>query len=676
MLLCTIMSCNEDEFMRSESDGSTEGAVGFSITSMETKSAPVMQLSELKEFSVIALQHDGVWEKLNVSGPASVFMNHIRVLQTPDNKWSYTPLKYWPANKNITFFGYAPEAATDGTFNKYGMSITTPIDGNLPVITYKVPKKVEDQPDLMISGNQNYNLNKSDNGNGNINFNLRHALTCVGFNASGSGERITGIKISGVAGAGSVKLGTETINWDINPDDTSYEFEAGVNNKVLDNDPGSILNGNGYLMMIPQTLTDQAKIVVTIDDGNGAYEQSFSLNIPGNDEWVAGRLVEYKIAITSTEPIIITPDNIVLTALKGSYSSFSVICPDKNPDGAWTVTVPEGEWLQICDNMNGTNTSPQESKYTYSGRGSTTLFAFAPSANALTTSLTSSIKLKGTTQAISVSQLGREEIYYPTYPHGGWAGSNIYWVEDSSYPDGGYLTFDDQDVTEHEQYQGVYFMWGSLVALSPSGDSWTGGIWNGSAGQVLYIPNQDPATNGGWTNISNPNGGGSAVNLVYNDLQSYLYQNHNSQQNVGDICKYITDMGWAPGAEEGRKWRMPTHKEFNNISSDYAKITPFAYQQSGNRFGHSPYSMGFRRTEGLSTPFFPTSGFRYPPSGSTIAIGAGYRPGESFTYWTSSPNKINGDAFDYIMSNSMPTNIQGFVRNTGATVRCVREGKK
>lgn len=89
--------------------------------------------------------------------------------------WSYSPVVYWPADKNdkLSFFAYAPyvdEAGSNLTFpekTSYGY----------PVLTYTVPSTEADQTDLLASVplmNQTYSAN-----NGKVSFALEHALTKV-----------------------------------------------------------------------------------------------------------------------------------------------------------------------------------------------------------------------------------------------------------------------------------------------------------------------------------------------------------------------------------------------------------------------------------------------------------------------------------------------------------------
>lgn len=81
------------------------------------------------------------------------------------SEWYYTPLKYWPNGQNSTayeaaatsadklsFFAYAPHIATVNTVPDAGQGITA-ISGNtdagVPVISFTVPEKAEEQIDLL-----------------------------------------------------------------------------------------------------------------------------------------------------------------------------------------------------------------------------------------------------------------------------------------------------------------------------------------------------------------------------------------------------------------------------------------------------------------------------------------------------------------------------------------------
>ena len=194
--------------------------------------------------------------------------------------------------------------------------------------------------------------------------------------------------------------------------------------------------------------------------------------------------------------------------------------------------------------------------------------------------------------------------------HSGWAGSNIYWD-----PIKEILTFDDNgDDRSHENYQGVFFKWGSLVATSPT-DSWnnTDGEFflnnpslstsDKNLSKVIYVPNTNSSTNGGWNPNIKSNNRWANIPYVkdgfYNTFpmteeahkRAYLLEVHNPTKNIGDICKYITDQGWAPRADEGIKWRMPTSNDFekygmtdNLIFREYGQFNEVS---TTNNFGQT-----------------------------------------------------------------------------------------
>ncbi|MGL5787293.1 MAG: hypothetical protein ACRCX4_10810, partial [Bacteroidales bacterium] len=140
----------------------------------------------------------------------------------------------------------------------------------------------------------------------------------------------------------------------------------------------------------------------------------------------------------------------------------------------------------------------------------------------------------------------------------GFAGSNIYW-------DGSKLTFDDVpqkgSISPNANYQGLFFNWGSLVAYAnTSQQRWT----------YVYSPSSTPYPDNlktlSWSGMvtllqtSVPHLAFTSGNSILSE--QYITQQHNPAQNVGDICKYMTDMGWAPPG----KWRLPTKSDFKFIS--------------------------------------------------------------------------------------------------------------
>jgi hypothetical protein len=136
-----------------------------------------------------------------------------------------------------------------------------------------------------------------------------------------------------------------------------------------------------------------------------------------------------------------------------------------------------------------------------------------------------------------------------------WAGSNIYW-------DGTKLTFADTGTTDKQYYQGVYFQWGSLYGLDPSGNSSTS--W--STSRTVYKPKTDGSgydavtgvSWGDWPQIGD-------ADLGTDKYTNVLFDRTSASSGLGDICKYLTDKGWAPDSQT-KKWRMPTLFELSEPS--------------------------------------------------------------------------------------------------------------
>ncbi|MFV0538172.1 MAG: fimbrial protein [Dysgonomonas sp.] len=245
--------------------------------------------------------------------------------------------------------------------------------------------------------------------------------------------------------------------------------------------------------------------------------------------------------------------------------------------------------------------------------------------------------------------------YYPA-AHKGWAGSNIYW-------DGSKLTFDDVNITTHKNYQGLYFQGGSLYGISPVGayaDTTkvyppNGGITTvHAAGMSSWVNVLRPAN----TVISNPPSGKTEKD------RAFLYEITDATNGVGDICRHLTEKGWAPGSPT-KKWRMPTSQEFYEASSYTIVGSPFTGITSTKHDGSDLFNKGYNKT-GIGSPFFPAGGYRDYSGGGLTQIGT------NGAYWTSSATSTNSYYLVFGQNNSINLD-PGTVRQLGFTIRCVAE---
>lgn len=258
-----------------------------------------------------------------------------------------------------------------------------------------------------------------------------------------------------------------------------------------------------------------------------------------------------------------------------------------------------------------------------------------------------------------------------------WAGSNIYWDETRQK-----LSFDETVVDASQNTdlkQGVFFQWGSLLAVSKSGyDS------DLADQSFFYFPtyrSTAPETST-WTKRNrllhaNPFYGtdipdGGQANAFLNDAAQNADAMYIAEK--GDICQYLSRTGAVSGS-----WRMPTANEldvagvprttsgeyihYTTTSVPYAKFGSFG-AIAGNKAGTTVIPSGCIYTVGNSVTRFPASGRR----DFDAVAGEG---GEIGRYWSSSARDKPRNAYylAFLSDRALPFYTP---RNYFLSVRCVR----
>lgn len=289
LLLLLICACMKEDKVNTPLDGSI--VFGVKTYSVETtKGTPITSASEMIDMGVIAY-HTGngsanTWADKNTTATAN-FLNNVKVSNS-SGAWSTANKIYWPqaADANVTFFAYSPYAvsATNG--------ITITNTTGTPTLTYTVPTTCTNQPDLMIAVPCT-DLN-STNTTGAVSFSMKHALTCVGFKVGGNnGQSVTKIVLKGVSVSGTLSLDGTTVNWSNLSSVSNTEYVSGIKSSLTAcNTMVDAMNADGYLMMIPQTLGTNAKLIVTVD-GN-----SKEISLSGQT-WTPGDRIMYNIGVIS-----------------------------------------------------------------------------------------------------------------------------------------------------------------------------------------------------------------------------------------------------------------------------------------------------------------------------------------------------------------------------------------
>ncbi|WP_298648807.1 fimbrillin family protein [uncultured Proteiniphilum sp.] len=379
-----------------------------------TRGLPVLSSDGIPGMGVFAYYTgDGVANNWGAQGATATpnYMNNIQITNS-GGVWSYDDPVYWPqaADANVSFFAYSPHATAA---NGITMNVTT----GIPSITYTVPKNCSDQPDLMVSALLQ-DRNKTNNGSSPVNFQMRHALTCIGFKASGNGEKIEKITVSGVKRSGELTVAADgTPSWDLSGS-VNESFDAIVDDGVYLGPTAELVNtGGGYLMMVPQTLGTGATLTVELDS-----ERSFDFDLEGLT-WGVGQFINYNLSITPEAALLLTPEKIVLPPM-GGFSEFNVTVANGSSLD-WTIAINNPGFL-ICDNLadilswasgtmpavNVRNLDTSTPGTSFTGMGTKTLYVWKPTANSST-----SVEITGTiSYVIDPTGASIAVIQLPDYP--------------------------------------------------------------------------------------------------------------------------------------------------------------------------------------------------------------------------------------------------------------------
>lgn len=235
-VLTMATSCSQDE-QQSVNKGH---AISFNAA-LDVTRGNDMTTKKLDDFWVNAANEKDLTDVL--------FRNlQFTKISKDENRWVSTPPKYWPTNKVVKFYAYAPEAA------KNGFSIDRDNMGKINDFTVK--EKVDDQIDLIAgstSGNETANATS-----GVTNLLLHHALSKITFKVKGKPNgyscKIERIGLGNVQNSGAYKIDKKT--WEIKQTDEVVNYFHKVNTLITKaSDEAKELGPDGGLKLLPQTLT-------------------------------------------------------------------------------------------------------------------------------------------------------------------------------------------------------------------------------------------------------------------------------------------------------------------------------------------------------------------------------------------------------------------------------------
>lgn len=293
MAALAITGCSQNEEFENVGKNSE---ISFNTIVSKTTRAGVTKIEELQKsgFTVYAYN---TGDKLAGAEGATLAKpifpaSGLNVTYSIDNKWTFTGTYYWPLNDKVQFFAYA----TDNAVTEYNAT------GLYPTFKYTIDNDTKNQKDFVVV--KAINQQKTD---GDLILKFTHALTQVNFSVIGADEKtykISSVSIQGVAASGVYSF--ETDSWTSTANETSgrYTYPIDINASVASSTTAVPLDQeNGALMLMPQTMTENAKILISysVYDGETLISQSTDLEIPlkGTATWEAGKKVRYTLTLAN-----------------------------------------------------------------------------------------------------------------------------------------------------------------------------------------------------------------------------------------------------------------------------------------------------------------------------------------------------------------------------------------
>lgn len=294
-LFCTVLmlllgGCTKDIPGINDGPINKDGSIAFRLDSLLTRGTPQSTLTNYDEVALLTYSHTKSYQE-GKSLYRDIVLN--KEGSAPSYSWDYSPHMFWPDKRGLSFLAYtsdmeyAKASGSDGVFIKGDPAIAA------PTIEYVVPQDVKKQPDLLVATLLDH---KKVN---NVTLAMKHALACVSFCATGPADmRVKSITIKKVFRKATLALDDPTITWVVDPNSKGMTaLEPGVkpdqplNPKPTDNN--YLMTADGYLMMIPQALTD-AYIDVVYWKGALGTEKTVSHTLPTDVVWEPGKKYIYK----------------------------------------------------------------------------------------------------------------------------------------------------------------------------------------------------------------------------------------------------------------------------------------------------------------------------------------------------------------------------------------------
>ncbi len=207
-----------------------------------------------------------------------------------DITWGYETLQ-----DRYSFFGYAP-------FGTSSNGVTPSIDDGELRVEFDTPADAANHPNLLFAEPRKDIYPQV---RGSVYLTMKHALACIDFQACGaSSAQVTMIELSGFNTKGDVSYDytNNSIEWsNVGSGTNSSVITTGFNSHTLNSETYTpIVANSGYMMMIPQSIPANAKIIITYNMGDSSYPltKEFDMAASSVSEWSAANIYTYNFNLT------------------------------------------------------------------------------------------------------------------------------------------------------------------------------------------------------------------------------------------------------------------------------------------------------------------------------------------------------------------------------------------
>lgn len=314
----------------------TSAADTLPANTLVTRGAPISSATQINNLRVnIFNTKTANW---SVSSPLTQAVEATNV----SGGFTTSPSYNWPTDVSAktSLFAYSPLPNASN-----GLTNVAPNQ-----IIYIVPNVVSQQPDLCVAV-PTMNVINNDGVQQVRTFVLSHQLTAIGFTMMGWQLKITKITVSDIIVAGTLTMnptgGAHTwVNSNIGSRDvgvTGSSYQHTINSNYT-----NITTSNGYLMMIPQTLSNAATVTILYESTDPAVSTGGKIMAKLKDlglTWSAGDKITYNIRL-KTAPAV-TSNTLTIENSRAGYTTSQPLSFIVDSKDNLTFTWEEAPWLRI-----------------------------------------------------------------------------------------------------------------------------------------------------------------------------------------------------------------------------------------------------------------------------------------------------------------------------------------